>query len=162
KAMHLNGKKHCNLHIIKGLIKTRRLPVLMAPFNKKILLMKLSAVAVLLTISGLLTARNSHSQNLDKITVSIQLKDATLKHAFRKIESLTHIAFTYKTNDVSGYGNINISSNQITIARLLDELLLNTGLQYEQVNDNVIIKKGISSSTPASGPEKRMRRFDAG
>jgi TonB-linked SusC/RagA family outer membrane protein len=160
--MHLNGKKHCNLHVVKGLRKARRLPERMAPFNKKILLMKLSAVAVLLTISGLLSARDTHSQDLDKITVSIQLKNATLKHAFRKIESLTHIAFTYKTNDVYGYGNINISSNQISVARLLDELLINTGLQYEQVNANVIIKKSIAHAAIELGLEKRVRSDDGG
>ncbi len=109
--------------------------------TNKTVLMKVSFLSVFLTISMFLMARESNSQDLNKMTVSIQLKNSTLKHALRKIESLTQLAFTYKTNDIIGYNSINIDGTNISVAKLLDELLRNTDLNYEQVNTNIVIKK---------------------
>jgi hypothetical protein len=109
--------------------------------KNKALLMRVSLLAICLTISGLLMAGSSDGQDLNKIIVSIDLKNATLKHALRKIESLAKLPFTYKTNDVSRYDNINYQATDIPVAKLLQELLQNTDLRYEQVNANIIIKK---------------------
>src|SRR5262245_20349767 len=111
------------------------------PYSYKALIMRVSILAILLTAGGLLMARPSDGQDLNKITVSIELKNATLKQALRKIESLSKLAFTYKTDDVAAYDNISYQANNISVARLLDELLKPTDLRYEQVNSNVVIKK---------------------
>jgi len=121
-------------------------------FTNKTVLMKVSFLSVFLTISAFLMARESNSQDLNKMTVSIQLKNSTLKHALHKIESLTKLAFTYKTNDIAGYNSINYDGTDITVAKLLEELLRNTDLNYEQVNANIIIKK-IKNITAGEIPE---------
>src|SRR5882672_10893482 len=92
-------------------------------YNHKALLMRAFLLGISLITSGLLVARDSNGQDLDKMTVSIQLKNVTLKHALRKIEALTSLPFTYKTNDVAGYDNINYQANDISVARLLEALL---------------------------------------
>ena len=98
-------------------------------------------LGILLVSGGLLAARDSSGQDLDKMTLSIQLKNVSLKHALRKIETLTNLPFTYKTNDIAGYNNINYQGRDIPVSRVLDALLRNTGLEYEQVSSNIIIKK---------------------
>jgi len=98
-------------------------------------------LAILLASGGLLVARDSSGQDLDKMTLSIQLKNVSLKHALRKIETLTNLPFTYKTNDVVGYNNINYQGTDIPVSHVLEALLRNTGLEYEQVSSNIIIKK---------------------
>ena len=110
-------------------------------FKNKTLLMRVSFLSIFLTLSAFLMARDGNSQDLNQMTVSIQLKNSTLKHALRKIESLTKLAFTYKTNDVVGYNSITYDGTNIPVAKLLGELLRNTDLNYEQVNSNIIIKK---------------------
>ena len=60
---------------------------------------------------------------------------------FIKLKGLTRIPFTYKTNDVARYDNVNYKAAQISVARLLDDLLKDTDLRFEQVNSNIIIKK---------------------
>jgi TonB-linked SusC/RagA family outer membrane protein len=126
----------------------------------KALIMRASLLAFLLTISGLLMAGTSDGQDLNKIYVSIDLKNATLKHALRKIESLAKLPFTYKTNDVARYENISYQANNIALNKLLDELLRHTDLKYEVVNSNIIIKKvkiAVAVDEPAntlSTPER--------
>lgn len=110
-------------------------------FTNKTVLMKVSFLSVFLTISTFLMAHESNSQDLNTMTVSIQLKNSSLKHALRKIESLTQLAFTYKTNDIAAYNSITFDGTNIPVAKLLEELLRNTDLNYEQVNANIIIKK---------------------
>src|SRR5690349_16155644 len=106
--------------------------------KNKALIMRLFILSILLTSSGILMARRSDGQDLNKILVSIELKNATLKHALHKIETLSKLPFTYKTNDVAGYENITYHATNIPVARLLEELLENTDLQYEQVNSNIV------------------------
>jgi TonB-linked SusC/RagA family outer membrane protein len=123
------------------------------------LLMRVFFLSLLLTSGGLLSARDSNGQDLDKMTISIQLKDVTLKVALRKVESLTNLPFTYKTSDIAGYANINYEGTDVPVSRALEDILRNTGLQYQQVNYNVIIKK---AKTPAPSASPAVLLFDGG
>ena len=110
----------------------------------KMLFMRLYFLSLGLLLSSLLTAANGITQDLNKTVISIQLRNASLKQAFHKIESETKLLFTFKTRDVSSYNHISYSSPGVTVARLLNDLLNGTDLQYEQMDNNIIIKK-ISS-----------------
>jgi TonB-linked outer membrane protein, SusC/RagA family len=129
----------------------------------KALIMRISILAILLTVSGLLMASPGNGQDLDKITVSIELRNATLKQAFRKIESLAKLAFTYKTNDVAAYNNISYRATNVPVAKVLQELLKYTDLWYEQVNSNIIIKKSAKEALQgAPVPAVMNMPFDGG
>lgn len=136
--MNLQEKKHGpgGLCLVK-IQQPWGLPTLTA----KALLMKVSILALLLSFSGLLLARDGRGQDLDKVLVTVQLKNASLKNAFRKIEGQTKLSFAYKTNDVAPYGNINYNAVDIPLDRLLTELLQSTDLGFEQVNSSIVIKK---------------------
>ena len=114
------------------------------------ILMRACFLGILLLSGGLLVARNSRGQDLNKITVSLQLKNVSLKHALRTIETLTSLPFTYKTSDIAAYKDVSCEGTDIPVSRVLDILLRNTGLGYEQVNTNIIIKK--IKTPPHTGP----------
>jgi TonB-linked SusC/RagA family outer membrane protein len=145
---------------------TKKLPAIDLAwlFKNKALIMRVFILSILLTSSGLLMAGRSDGQDLNKILVSIELKNATLKHALHKIETISKLPFTYKTNDVAGYDNINFSATNISMARLLEEILENTDLQYEQVNTNIVIKKtrktALDNLTSAPEAEITDLKFD--
>src|SRR5882757_7901795 len=132
-----------NLHVEKPtrgglrLIKQSCRYALALLLKNKGLIMRAFFLGILLVSGGLLVARDSSGQDLDRMTLSIQLKNVSLKHALRKIEALTSLPFTYKTNDIAGYDNINFQGKDIPVSRVLDALLRNTGLAYEQVNSNI-------------------------
>ena len=105
------------------------------------ILMRVSILALFLSVSGILLAENGRTQDLDKVIVSVQFKNSTLKNAFHKLEGLTKFSFTYKTSDIAPYANINYQASNISLAAILNELLLNTGLKYELVNSNIVIKE---------------------
>jgi hypothetical protein len=109
--------------------------------KNKALIMRISILAILLTFSGLLTARSGSGQDLNNIIISLDLKNASLKQAFKKIESLTQLAFTYRTLDVAGVEHISYHATNAPVTQVLEALLQHTGLKYDQVNSNIVIKK---------------------
>jgi len=78
--------------------------------------MKIPLFRLLLTACSLLAGQVGAGQDLSKIQINIHLKNATLKKAFREMEGLASISFTYKTDDISGYKNINLQEENITLA----------------------------------------------
>ena len=111
--------------------------------------MKVSLLSLLLTGSQLLMAHSSKSQDLDKVLVSIHLKNTSLKTAFHRLESLTNFSFTYRTDDIVSYRNISLEKVNTPLSELLTQLLQNTGLRYEQVNTHIIIKRKRDHSQSA-------------
>lgn len=102
------------------------------------------SVLLFVLLSGLhgrTAASPTASPDLSKLKLSIELKGATLKAALRKIESATHLPFTYRTTDIAAVDNINFAARDISVEKLLTVLLHNTGLQYEVVNTNIIIRR---------------------
>ena len=114
----------------------------------KALFMRISILAILLTFSGLLMARSGNGQDLNKIIISIDLKNAPLKEAIKKIESLTQLAFTYRTADVAEVDHITYQASKAPVNNILGDLLQHTGLRYDQVDGNIVIKK-IKKQDPA-------------
>lgn len=107
----------------------------------KQMLMRITVLAILLTLSGTLIAGYGKGQELDKIFISIDLKNASLKTAIKKIESATQISFSYRTAEIAEVDNIFLHAEKMAVSRILDQLLKNTSLQYELVNSNIVIRK---------------------
>src|SRR5690606_31186899 len=137
--MNLSVKKHVPLGT--GFSKNDWLHGALRDLTTKASLMRITLIALLLSLSGLLLAREGRGQDLDKVIVTVEIRNVSLKSALRKIEGLTKMPFTYKTNDVSPYRNISYEGKEVSLAKVLDELLKGTDLGFEQVNSNIVIKK---------------------
>ncbi len=95
----------------------------------------------LLSLNGWLLAGPPTGIDLGKLKLSIELHNASLKSAFQKIETETQVPFTYRTEDIEPVINISYSAKNISVEKLLNVLLSNTGLQYELINSNVLIRR---------------------
>jgi hypothetical protein len=99
-------------------------------------------IPILLLVScALLSMNHSHAQDIDKVTISIELKNVTLKDALNMIEKLTSFKFTYQSDVIAGIRNIRYQQQHVTVKKVLDDLLSNNGLQYEQVQTYILVKK---------------------
>ena len=160
--MNLYEKKHGDTSTC--FVKSQRKRHFLQLLTQKALLMRVSIIALLLSVSGLLLAGDGRGQDLDKILVSVQLKNATLKNALRKIEAQTSLSFAYKTNDIAPYSDITYQAKNISLSRLLSDILGSTDLGYEQVNSSIVIKKAKRTPTNQSGGEMTVsgKAFDGG
>ncbi len=117
---------------------------------------KVALLCFLLSLHGWLLASPPDGIDLSKMKISIELRNASLKTAFQKIEAETQLPFTYRTEDIQAVNNISYSAKDISVEKLLDVLLNNTGLSYELVNTNVLIRRvklagGVAIDLAADG-----------
>ena len=110
--------------------------------------MRMMLLSFFLTINGLLMAGPSSGQDLSKVKISIDLKDVSLKTALQKIASVTHIPFSYRIGEVVNFTHIRYSAVDISIDRLLADILSGKGLQYDMVNGNIIVRKTKTGRVP--------------
>lgn len=144
--LHVETVRHPLLHKVSSL--RNGLPAI---FKSATALLKIAAIVILLSAGSTAIAGDRLAgRDLDKVFISIELKDATLREALKKIGSAAQISFTYRTDDVSPVDNINYAAVQTAVSVVLNNILTGRGLMYEQVNSNVIIKKikTASNETP--------------
>jgi ferric enterobactin receptor len=103
--------------------------------------MNLSKTVLILLVYALLHSRRTSAQDLNRMIITIELKNATLTEALNKIESLTALTFNYKSGDLASVNGITYKQQQVPVKKVLNDLLQNTSLQYEQVQNYILIKK---------------------
>ena len=101
--------------------------------------MRIFLLSALLTFNLMLLGKGSNSQDLDKVIISLNVKDVTLKQVFNKIEKQTSFHFTYRSDDVRRIKAITYTQDNVTLAKALNDLLQNTGLRYEEMDKNILI-----------------------
>ena len=101
----------------------------------------------LLLCCALLQMPGVRAQDINKVIISIELKNATLEEAFSKIETLTAFKFNYKTGDIAGIKGIRYQQEHVSVKKVLNDLFANTGLRYEQLDNYIVVTKIKTRST---------------
>lgn len=78
-------------------------------------------------------------------TLSLSMKQASLKEIFRWVEQNSGYRFLYKSGDVAGMKVKNVKMEDATVEALLDYCLANTGLVYERDAQLIVVKQGKPS-----------------
>jgi len=82
-----------------------------------------------------------HAQDMEKVFVTIKVKNTSLEQLFRLVEKITPYKFNYKTADIAGIKGISYEHEHVSVKKLLTDVTANTGLQCEQVDNYILIKK---------------------
>ena len=99
---------------------------------------RLITVIILLFLTR---AGSLYAQDMSKITISLELHNATLEEVFQKIEQATPFKFNYRAGDIKGIRDLNYSQRNVSVKKILDDLFSGTSLRYEQMQYYIIIKK---------------------
>src|SRR5690606_10795588 len=108
--------------------------------NRK-LLMKISALALLLTWFATTIAASSSAQNLASVRASIPHGTLTLRDALKELERQTDFRFTYVSEDVTAYTKTTVNRGSTTLDVILQDLLEDTDLVFRQVGKTVVLKR---------------------
>jgi len=112
-------------------------------YTKKRLLycMRISFIFLLLFFCSvqLLSARDAVGQDINKVFISLELKDESLLSALDKIQRLTSFTFAYNKREVKRIQNLTLSGSSRTVNTTMAILLTNTDLRYEQVGNTIVI-----------------------
>src|SRR5690606_31532680 len=105
--------------------------------------MRMSAclIALWLTAAQLLWAAPGSAQSIEEASITLELKNESLKDALSRVEYLSGFHLAYPTEQVVKYKNISLSKNRRTVSETLELLLNNTGLGFKQSGNNIVIFK---------------------
>lgn len=101
---------------------------------KKLLFMKL-CLALLLATASQVAAHTGYSQG----SVSLQLENARLSTILKTIQKKTDYRFVFSNKLVDETGMVNIKVQNTPVLFLLPRILNGTGLEYQQMSDNLIV-----------------------
>jgi hypothetical protein len=114
KSVHLNGRP-------------TRLP-------KKLLLMKLGTAFMLLATLQV-AAFTGHSQE----SITLKLDNAKLSTIFKTVQKKTVYRFVFSNKIVDDLGTLNVEVDNIPVLALLPRILNGTGLEFQQMDNNLIV-----------------------
>ncbi len=72
--------------------------------------------------------------------LSLKLSNQSLVDALKQIEDQSEFYFYYNNNDIVGIRGISVNIQDAGIEKVLDELLLDTGLNYKMIDRYIVIK----------------------
>jgi len=104
-------------------------------------LMKINLLALVFICSGtqLLIANDGRGQSISEVMITLECKEAKLRHVFAKIEKQSDFRFAYKREQVEKYRSISVEKDSRTLEETLNLVLRNTNLGYKLVNKNIIL-----------------------
>ena len=106
-----------------------------------ILVFTLAALASLLTSDG-------KAQELENTRLSLQLKNAPLKDALQRIETLTPFKFIARAEDIEDEYNLTLNLKDQPLSRVLPLVFKGRNITYKQVGLNIVLKKEAPKKEP--------------
>ncbi|MDZ7633902.1 MAG: TonB-dependent receptor plug domain-containing protein [Bacteroidales bacterium] len=127
-------------------------PNLFPPGRNLNLLTKMKLILVFLTVVQLTLAANSQA------SFNIILKDATLETILKEVTIQSDYEFFFAHEELASTGKISLNVENASIEEVLQKCLENTNLDYELI-DNVIVIKHVGESviTEPEYQEKKIR-----
>lgn len=111
--------------------------------NKLIFLMKLSFIILVLqlTFAGMLVAAPVRSQDLSKVKVNLELKNAGIAESLLILQKKSGIKFSFYEQLLDmETKKVTLHSADISVSEALKSILNNTNLRYKLFNDFVVIE----------------------
>ena len=103
--------------------------------------MRISFFIILIFLCSiqLISARDASGQDINKVYISLELKNEPLMTALEKIQKLTPFTFAYNKREIRRVTGLNLAWNGRSVHTILEALLRHTSLQYEQVGNTIVI-----------------------
>jgi hypothetical protein len=98
-------------------------------------------IAILSLVISLLPPNSCHAQDINGLQIDIDLNNATFQKALEVIEKQSPFTFSYKPADIADIPLYNYHRRAASVKKILDDLIFNTGLQYEVVQQHIVFKK---------------------
>src|SRR5258708_4573495 len=125
--------------------------------------MRISFIFLLLFFccAQLLSARDASGQDINKVFISLELKDESLLSALDKIQRLTPFTFAYNKREVKRIHNLTLPGSNRSVNTILAILLLNTDLRYEQAGSTVVISPARQAPSPPAVDQRAREEHSA-
>jgi TonB-linked SusC/RagA family outer membrane protein len=115
--------------------------------KKTIMIMRISLFHIFLLTCGthMVLANEMNGQNLESISVDIELRNQDITTLFKTIENKTGLLFAYQPQIIKDFPKITTPRGRRSVSDLLNTVFQGSNLVYKQVDKNIVIYKKQSS-----------------
>jgi hypothetical protein len=106
---------------------------------------------VLLLVQGTVVAQ----EKLLNQSISISLQDKTLKDVLEFLSSQYGISISYSSDHVPLDKAINLNLKNVSLAEALKVILKNTGITYQEIGNQIVLKKSVESTYSRTSPTQK-------
>ncbi|WP_289661258.1 TonB-dependent receptor [Flavobacterium panacagri] len=119
------------------------------------MIMRISLFHIFLLTCGthMIFATEMSGQNLESISVDIELHNQDIKTLFKTIENRTGLLFAYQPQIIKDFPKVTTQRGRRTVSDILNTVFQGTNLVYKQVDKNVVIYKKEVPKTVVSKTE---------
>ncbi|GAB3655918.1 TonB-dependent receptor [Echinicola sediminis] len=107
-----------------------------------------TVLTMMVLLSSVPVSAHDQSPDLKDIFISIEVQNEPLIEAFKKIEAKSPYKFSYKLDQVKKYKSISLSIENSSLKEVLDILLEDTELQYQKIENSIVITPKVSQKEP--------------
>ncbi len=97
-------------------------------------------LVIICALSGVLLANEGHSQSLNKVKVSLELRNSYLVDILSSIEGQTKFQFSY-TDEIKSIAGLTIHAKNKQLSDVLRELENNADVSFRQFNQMIAVSK---------------------
>lgn len=111
--------------------------------KKTIMIMRISLFHIFLLTCGthMIFATEMSGQNLESISVDIELHNQDIKTLFKTIENKTGLLFAYQPQIIKDFPKVTTQKGRRSVSDILNSVFQGSNLVYKQVDKNVVIYK---------------------
>jgi len=111
--------------------------------KKTIMIMRISLFHIFLLTCGthMIFATEMSGQNLESISVDIELHNQDIKTLFKTIENKTGLLFAYQPQIIKDFPKVTTPRGRRSVSDILNTVFQGSNLVYKQVDKNVVIYK---------------------
>ncbi|MEL1255924.1 TonB-dependent receptor [Flavobacterium sp. DGU38] len=116
--------------------------------KKTLMIMRISLFHIFLLTCGthMVFATEMSGQNLESISVDIELHNQDIKTLFKTIENKTGLLFAYQPQIIKDFPKVTTTGGRRSVSAILNSVFQGSNLVYKQVDKNVIIYKKESTA----------------
>ena len=120
--------------------------------KKTIMIMRISLFHIFLLTCGthMIFATEMSGQNLESISVDIELHNQDIKTLFKTIENRTGLLFAYQPQIIKDFPKVTTPRGRRSVSDILNSVFQGSNLVYKQVDKNVVIYKKEADKTVES------------
>lgn len=128
--------------------------------KKTIMIMRISLFHIFLLTCGthMVLANEMSGQNLESISVDIELRNQDITTLFKTIENKTGLLFAYQPQIIKDFPKVTTPRGRRSVSDLLNTVFQGSNLVYKQVDKNIVIYKKennkIQTGTSKTGAEE--------
>nr|WP_315238797.1 TonB-dependent receptor [uncultured Flavobacterium sp.] len=128
--------------------------------KKTLMIMRISLFHIFLLTCGthMVFATEMSSQNLETISVDIELHNQDIKTLFKTIENKTGLLFAYQPQIIKDFPKVTTPRGRRSVSDILDLVFQGSNLVYKQVDKNVVIYKKEKAESSTSGKNNMPER----